>query len=141
MGDFLDELRATNSARWLVWAEGREPDPLFMAVELGGEAGEALNEVKKLVREERGWPGSRTTVDKLADEIADVLICADFLAWAYGIDLRDAVTKKFNATSDKVGLPHMLAARAAPGAGVAGELLRTVGGANCPVDDFMAARA
>lgn len=108
MTEFLDAFRQVNSARWQAWAQGREPDPLFMAVELGGEAGEVLNEVKKLVREERGWVGSRTTVQKLADELADVMICVDFLAWAYGIDLAVAVTRKFNATSEKVGLPHRI---------------------------------
>jgi NTP pyrophosphatase (non-canonical NTP hydrolase) len=108
MADFLEQLRVTSAARNLAWGNGEGGDPLFQAVELGGEAGEALNEVKKLVREQRGWRGSRTTVEKLADELGDVIICADMLAATYGIDLREAVARKFNATSDKVGLPHKL---------------------------------
>lgn len=76
----------------------------FRAMELGGEVGEALNEAKKLVREANGWPGSRSSKEKLAEELADVVICADLLAMTAGVDLGEAVRAKFNATSDKVGL-------------------------------------
>jgi len=40
---------------------------LFRGVELGGEAGEALNVIKKLERERLGWRGSRATPEQLAD--------------------------------------------------------------------------
>ncbi|OLP56789.1 hypothetical protein BJF92_12005 [Rhizobium rhizosphaerae] len=76
----------------------------FRAIELAGEAGEALNVVKKLERERQGWAGSRATLEQLAEELADVVICADLLALAAGIDLAVAVPRKFNATSEKVGL-------------------------------------
>lgn len=106
--DFLQRLRVVNGERAEAWAEGSPSDPLFWAVELGGETGEILNEVKKLRRQELGWRGSRTTVGKLADELADGLICLDSLARHYGVDLAEAVTRKFNATSDKVNLPYKL---------------------------------
>ncbi len=106
--DFLAQLRRTNGDRAEAWLDGSPSDPLFWAVELGGEVGEALNEVKKLRREELGWRGSRTTREKLAEEIADVIICVDSLARHYGIDLAAAVTRKFNATSEKQGFPHRL---------------------------------
>lgn len=102
--DFLQTLRRINGERNKAWALGQDMDPLYAAVEYGGEGGEVLNEVKKLVREQRGWVGSRTTVQKLADEIGDAIICLDTIARLYGINLAEAVTNKFNATSDKVGL-------------------------------------
>lgn len=102
-------LREANNARQNIWCEldrdGVLPDITYRAVELGGECGEALNVVKKLERERLGWRGSRATLDELADEIADVIICADLLASAAGIDLAEAVRKKFNASSEKLDLP------------------------------------
>lgn len=82
---------------------------MFDALELGGEVGELLNVVKKLEREDRGWRGSRATDHDFADECADVLICLDKLARRKGVDLVAATIAKFNATSEKVGLPHRLA--------------------------------
>jgi NTP pyrophosphatase (non-canonical NTP hydrolase) len=108
--DFLTQLRRVNAERAIEWMNGKEPDVLFWATEFGGEVGEVLNEVKKLRREELGWRGSRTTVDKLADEMGDVLICLDSLARYYGIDLSTAVANKFNKTSDNQGFSHKLVA-------------------------------
>lgn len=99
-------LRAANEERQRLWCAGGdfEPDLAFRGVELAGEVGEALNVVKKLERERRGWRGSRATKEDLASELADVIICADLLAMSAGIDLFAAVAEKFNATSEKVGL-------------------------------------
>jgi NTP pyrophosphatase (non-canonical NTP hydrolase) len=108
---FLNELREVNEARNQVWANDTKIDPLFHAVELGGEVGELLNEVKKLHRETVGWRGSTTTMEKLSEEIGDVLICLDKLAAIYGIDLAEATRQKFNTTSDKYGFPHKLSHR------------------------------
>lgn len=98
--------RAANEARQNLWCEGGDPKPdlSFRGVELAGEVGEALNVVKKLERERHGWRGSRASIEDLASEIADVIIGADLLAEAAGIDLAAAVAEKFNATSEKVGL-------------------------------------
>lgn len=41
----------------------------------------------------------------LADELADVVIYLDILAAQLGIDLGEAVMKKWNKTSEKVGVP------------------------------------
>lgn len=84
---------------------------MFDALELGGEVGELLNVVKKLEREDRGWRGSRANPVDFEDECADVLICLDKLARRRGVDLAAVTVRKFNATSDKVGLPHKLALR------------------------------
>lgn len=102
-------LRAANELR----NSERDPDekitPSFRGCELGGEAGEALNVIKKLEREKLGLSGSRSTVEKLADELADVIICADLIAMDYGIDLIEAIKKKFNATSEELGLKTLFA--------------------------------
>lgn len=107
----LNTLRRVSLARQDEWKAGGDSGPvggLYRANELGGEVGEALNVVKKLEREQRGWRGSRATVEELAAEIADVIICADLLAAEYDIDLSAAVVAKFNATSEKVGLTTRL---------------------------------
>ncbi|MES3042715.1 hypothetical protein [Sphingomonas faeni] len=107
---FLDQLRRVNLARYEAWVEGADAGIMFDALELGGEVGELLNVVKKLEREERGWRGSRASPDDFADECADVLICLDKLARRKGVDLAAATIAKFNATSEKVDLPHRLSA-------------------------------
>lgn len=98
-------LREANRARSMLWDPDRQLTPLFHAAELGGEAGEALNVVKKLEREQLGLPGSRATTLDLADELADVVIVADLLAAKFNIDLDEAVRRKFNETSRDNGFP------------------------------------
>lgn len=93
-------LREANTERQKLWGE---KGALFQAVELAGEVGEALNVVKKLERERLGQAGSRATVQDLADELGDAVICLDLLAKSYGINLDRATAVKFNKTSDKMG--------------------------------------
>lgn len=81
----------------------------FRGNELGGEAGEAQNVIKKIERERLGLRGSRVSINDLADELADVIICADLIAMEEGIDLGKAVKRKFNATSEKYGLSTKIA--------------------------------
>lgn len=101
-------LREANAARQEAWDSGNQIDLAYRGNELAGEVGEACNVIKKLVRERFGIRGSRATVEQLAEELADVVICADLIAMTEGIDLDAAVVAKFNATSEKVGLPHRL---------------------------------
>lgn len=103
-------LRAANKARQNAWIadSGNVPDLSFSGNELAGEVGEACNVIKKLERERLGWRGSRDTVEHLADELADVVICADLIAISAGLDLEAAVRAKFNATSEKQGFPHRM---------------------------------
>lgn len=96
------DLRTANVERQKLWGT---KDPMFAAVELGGEVGEALNVVKKLERERLGMAGSRATVEDLADELGDIVICCDLLAARYGINLERATARKFNKTSRKMGFP------------------------------------
>lgn len=79
----------------------------FRGNELAGEVGEACNVVKKIARSRLGLRGGKTLEElreHLAQELADVVICADLIAMQAGIDLGNAVADKFNATSEKYGL-------------------------------------
>jgi NTP pyrophosphatase (non-canonical NTP hydrolase) len=97
-------LRAANAARQKEWDAGGKIDLTYRGNELAGEVGEACNVIKKLERERLGIRGSRATVEDLASELADAMICLDLVAMAAGIDLEAAVRKKFNETSEKNGL-------------------------------------
>jgi hypothetical protein len=115
-------LRAANEHRQKHWDKEGGIDAAYRGNEMAGEIGEALAEavdiillaaaggracniIKKIERARRGIRGSRATVGALAEELADVVICADLIAMAEGIDLDRAVAEKFNATSEKVDLP------------------------------------
>lgn len=104
-------LREANKDRQDAWIadSGNVPDLSFRGNELAGEVGEACNVIKKLERERHGWRGSRDTIEHLAEELADVVICADLIAISAGLDLDAAVRTKFNATSIKQGFPHRMA--------------------------------
>lgn len=101
-------LRAANEARQREWDVGNQISLSYRGNEMGGECGEAQNVIKKLERERMGIRGSRATIAQLAEELADVVICADLIAMAEGIDLDAAVRAKFNATSEKNGLATRL---------------------------------
>jgi NTP pyrophosphatase (non-canonical NTP hydrolase) len=104
----LDKLRCANIIRQCEWDEHNKIDLTYRAVELAGEVGEACNVVKKIERERLGLRGTRSDLNQLAEELADVIICADLLAMTAGIDLASAVELKFNATSKKLGLKTRL---------------------------------
>lgn len=106
----LLELRAANKARDAEWVTGGAKLSLaFRGNELAGEIGEACNVIKKLERESLGLVGSRATVEDLAEELADGVICIDLIAMDLGIDLGPTIVGKFNGTSLKRGLKTMLA--------------------------------
>jgi NTP pyrophosphatase (non-canonical NTP hydrolase) len=106
--DFLDRLRQVNAERKYLWLAGADVSPLYFSNELGGEIGEVQNVVKKLERAKLNMRGTRATLDDLADELADGLICLDNLAECYGIDLKAATVRKFNETSAKNGFTQTL---------------------------------
>ncbi len=74
-----------------------------------GEAGEACNIAKKLLRVRSDLPGNRATDSEeslreaLAAEIADAVTYLDLLAASEGIDLGAAVARKFNEISARIG--------------------------------------
>lgn len=100
----LNHLRRANTVRQIEWDSGNQITAAYRGNELAGEVGEACNVIKKLERERMGIKGSRDTVEHLAQELADIIICVDLIAMQYGIDLGTATIHKFNETSDKVGL-------------------------------------
>lgn len=128
--DTFDTLRAANVARQAIWCGEQVPDLSFRGNELAGETGEVCNVIKKLERERLGWRGSRDTKEHLAEELADVVICADLCAMAAGIDLEAAVEAKFNATSEKVGLPTRYRRLASDPIDIFGQRLCACGYAN-----------
>lgn len=85
-----------------------------------GEAGEAANVVKKLRREETGIQQTERMqsandeahhemlLDKLADEIGDVYAYLDLLAQYYGINIGEAIIRKFNRISEREGFPDRM---------------------------------
>lgn len=109
MLDF-DTLAEANILRQLEIDPQAKLDVLFKTVELAGECGEACNVVKKLERERLGIMGSRDTVEHLANELADIVICTSILANYFKINLGKAIVTKFNAGTDsrrlKVRLPE-----------------------------------
>jgi NTP pyrophosphatase (non-canonical NTP hydrolase) len=106
----LADLRRANVTRQKEWDAFDQLTLAYRGNELAGEVGEACNVIKKLERERLGIKGSRDTVEHLAEELADIIICTDLIAMQAGIDLSSAVIAKFNASSEKVGLATRLAA-------------------------------
>lgn len=66
-----------------------------------GEAGEAANIIKKIERGDFPLEDARPA---LADELADVAIYLDLLAYRAGIDLGEAIVNKFNRKSEEKGI-------------------------------------
>jgi len=67
---------------------------------MAGEVGEAANIIKKMRRGDLDRIKDRSL---LADELADVAVYLDLLAYQANIDLGLAVKDKFNRTSERVG--------------------------------------
>jgi NTP pyrophosphatase (non-canonical NTP hydrolase) len=101
---YYSSLRSANAARQIEWDKDNNISLAYRGNELAGEVGEACNVIKKLERERMGIRGSRATVQQLAEELADAVICLDLIAMQAGINLDDAVRDKFNATSEKYEL-------------------------------------
>lgn len=88
----------------------RQESNEMLAACLGSAVGGVCNILKKLERENRDWPGSRTTAESLAASINHLYRFIAITATRYGVSLDAAVQNKFNATSEKVGLKTRLAA-------------------------------
>ncbi|WP_398473694.1 MazG-like family protein, partial [Tardiphaga sp.] len=79
-----DRSQDRKCGRQAEWDSGNQITVTYRANELAGEMGEACNIIKKLERERLGIRGSRATVEQLAEELADVVICADLIAMGVG---------------------------------------------------------
>lgn len=111
--DLLREVDDARQARWHVpdsepWSGSDWSNAMC------GEAGEAANVVKKIRRLETGVAHRESEseiadlVDALGLELADLLIYADLVALHYGIDLGQAVIRKFNLVSEAYDFPERL---------------------------------
>jgi NTP pyrophosphatase (non-canonical NTP hydrolase) len=111
---FLHRLRAHNLARIQYFGYGlNDWSSLEWAGAASGEVGEATNVAKKIRRLDFKSVTSRNhNIDglrqDLADEISDALTYLDILAAQNGIDLEEAMKKKFNEVSERVAYPHTL---------------------------------
>lgn len=80
--------------------------PTDWACAMAGECGEVCNEVKKLKRLEKADSKLKTPTseiqlrEKIALELADLIIYADLLAARLDINLEEAITYKFNLVSE-----------------------------------------
>ena len=99
----LEKLKQANALRTKEWDPDGKLGLLFFGCELAGETGEACNVAKKLERERLGIVGSRSTIERLAEELADIIIVVDMIATMEGIDLPLAIAEKFNKTSKANG--------------------------------------
>lgn len=122
MGQFvtptLAQISAVNRSRGSRWHDGAAPwSGADWSNAMCGEAGEAANIVKKIRRHETSistpynTPPMEKLIPKLAEEIADVIIYADLLAWHYHIDTERSVIDKFNRVSEAQGFPERLERR------------------------------
>lgn len=121
----LRELQRINAARAVRWIGGTRPWSLLeIAGEMCGEAGEAANAAKKVLRVDNGVPGNAISeqggteraglVAKVGRELADVIIVAARLATACGVDMESVVADVFNAKSEAMGFPERIGATPPP---------------------------
>ncbi len=100
-------LSAACAARTAIW----QPNGVsleYRGMELGGEAGEAMNAMKKLVRLRMGIAGGLDTMELIGEELADTIMSSQAIANDLGIDLDLAIRKKFNKTSREKNIPVFL---------------------------------
>lgn len=100
----FETLREANIVRQREWDGSDKATVEFRTLEVGGETGELLEAVKKMTRKRLGIAGSTATLAEVADEAGDVVIAVDLLCQKLGIDLGEAVRRKFNKTSRKYKL-------------------------------------
>lgn len=121
-GGFLTvrALQAAGAARSGRWhdGQGRPWSLLEWAGAMCGEAGEAANVAKKILRIDLGVGGNEAAehvitdraelVRKLAGEISGTILYAERLATEAGIDLEQALIETFNEKSIALGFPDRL---------------------------------
>jgi NTP pyrophosphatase (non-canonical NTP hydrolase) len=86
-------------------ADGSDWSPASWLQAVIGELGEYANLRKKV---ERGDFPFEQVKDKLASELADVVIYLDLLAFRMGIDLSEAVMRTWNKKAADLGIPMVI---------------------------------
>ncbi len=71
--------------------------PTDWACAAAGEMGKACNLIKKLRR------GEDISTEDITNEIADAVIYLDLLCSRFGVRLSEAVQRKFNIVSERIG--------------------------------------
>lgn len=115
----LNEFQKINHERALRWHKDgtREWSTLEWAGAMCGEAGEAANIAKKLLRIELELAGNAFTdhkmdhtalLDKLAQEVADVVIYGSLLLSKHNLNLEAAIVRTFNNKSIAAGFPERI---------------------------------
>lgn len=107
-------LAKTNWTRCVKWHSPQGWSVAEWTNAMAGEAGEACNISKKLLRlahriEKRNPElGESELIGRLGEELADVVIYADLCAQRVGLDLGHEIVKKFNATSREFNFKEIL---------------------------------
>lgn len=109
----LMQLRAANHGRVETLHGINDWSVLEWAGAMAGEAGEACNVAKKIKRVQTNIAKNKKEyrqdlTAQLAEECADTLIYLDLLCLRQGINLADAVRRKFNKVSRRYGFPQRL---------------------------------
>ena len=126
----FSQLRAANIARLKLFKNSAGETAHFYAdgsdwsindwlVAITGELGEACNLAKKLRRGDfdkadavpadvAAKEGVKTYGEWLANELADVQIYLDILVYQFRLDLGEIVRRKFNKTSERIGVDTRL---------------------------------
>lgn len=113
----LHALRVANVARCeQSFGTCRDWSPADWSNAMAGETGELLEALLPLLTRANStcnltkkWQrGDEVPLDTIGKEIADVVIYADLLAHRLGIDLAEAVRRKFNEVSARVGCDVLL---------------------------------
>lgn len=83
------------------------PSAYYLGLTVSKSTGYLANAIKNMRRKEtEGWSAHRIkehSKQAIADEAADVAIYLDLLCYRFGIDLGEAVRRKFNEVSDRTG--------------------------------------
>jgi NTP pyrophosphatase (non-canonical NTP hydrolase) len=105
-------LSTTNLSRAARWhTRGLDEwSPSDWLVAVTGELGELASLMKMRNRERDGLEGNKfsPTDEQVANELADIATYLDLLAVSLGVDLGEAVRRKFNIVSERMGFPERL---------------------------------
>lgn len=84
--NIMQKLREANLVRRQIWDPAGKLTLTFYINELGGEAGELCNKLKKLERFQSGLRGGIADIPGIIEELADCVICIDLCQIAAGHD-------------------------------------------------------
>lgn len=111
----LRDVSKVNRQRCDRWHSGSEPwSSSDWTNALAGEVGELCNVVKKIRCHESGagtgynTPDMTTLLASVKDEIADVYLYLDLVAYHFGLALKECIVPKFDRVSEAQGFPERL---------------------------------